>query len=181
MVQRPERCRQQQLERLWGLKDKVLAWRAQAAGASALTELLCAAQALGSSLSMTLIRRCLCTRCVSRPGRPNWRKLAGAAWRRACGDAGGAVDCCPAWCLPPPPLAQSNIETTGYRSLQQGEEVEFDLVVGEDGKRKAFHVTGPQGAPPQVHTGQQQQQHWAASSSSSSSLQFAAGPAEGGA
>ncbi|GAB4819234.1 hypothetical protein N2152v2_006280 [Parachlorella kessleri] len=44
---------------------------------------------------------------------------------------------------------QSNIDTTGYRSLQQGEEVEFDLVVGEDGKRKAFHVTGPNGAPPQ--------------------------------
>lgn len=28
--------------------------------------------------------------------------------------------------------------------------MEFDLVVGEDGKRKAFHVTGPNGAPPQV-------------------------------
>ena len=45
---------------------------------------------------------------------------------------------------------QSNIETVGYRSLQEGEEVEFDLVVAEDGKKKAFRVTGPDGAPPQV-------------------------------
>ena len=52
---------------------------------------------------------------------------------------------------------QSNIETTGYRSLQQGEEVEFDLVIGDDGKRKAFRVTGPQGAPPQVRLGRQAQ------------------------
>ncbi|KAL4433466.1 hypothetical protein ABPG77_010319 [Micractinium sp. CCAP 211/92] len=44
---------------------------------------------------------------------------------------------------------QSNIETTGYRSLKEGEEVEFDLVVAEDGKKKAFRVTGPDGAPPQ--------------------------------
>ena len=46
--------------------------------------------------------------------------------------------------------AQSNIDTSGFRSLKEGEEVEFDLVVGEDGKKKAFHVTGPDGAPPQV-------------------------------
>jgi hypothetical protein len=45
---------------------------------------------------------------------------------------------------------QSNIETTGYRSLKEGEEVEFDLVVADDGKKKAFRVTGPDGAPPQV-------------------------------
>lgn len=45
---------------------------------------------------------------------------------------------------------QSNIETTGYRSLKEGEEVEFDLVVADDGKKKAFRVTGPGGAPPQV-------------------------------
>lgn len=44
---------------------------------------------------------------------------------------------------------QSNIETTGYRSLKEGEEVEFDLVVADDGKKKAFRVTGPDGAPPQ--------------------------------
>eukprot|EP00887_Chlorella_sp_A99_P001776 scaffold19.g1776.t1 len=47
---------------------------------------------------------------------------------------------------------QSNIDTTGFRSLKEGEEVEFDLVVGEDGKKKAFHVTGPGGAPPQGST-----------------------------
>ena len=45
---------------------------------------------------------------------------------------------------------QSNIETTGYRSLKEGEVVEFDLVVADDGKKKAFKVTGPDGAPPQV-------------------------------
>ena len=47
-------------------------------------------------------------------------------------------------------VLQSNIETTGYRSLREGEEVEYDLVVAEDGKKKAFRVTGPDGAPPQV-------------------------------
>jgi cold shock CspA family protein len=45
---------------------------------------------------------------------------------------------------------QSNIDTSGYRSLREGEEVEFDLLVGEDGKKKAFHVTGPGGASPLV-------------------------------
>lgn len=47
-------------------------------------------------------------------------------------------------------VVQSNIETTGFRSLREEEEVEFDLVIGEDGKKKAFHVTGPDGAPPLV-------------------------------
>eukprot|EP00204_Picochlorum_oklahomense_P002633 CAMPEP_0118798172 /NCGR_PEP_ID=MMETSP1161-20130426/604_1 /TAXON_ID=249345 /ORGANISM="Picochlorum oklahomensis, Strain CCMP2329" /LENGTH=315 /DNA_ID=CAMNT_0006725507 /DNA_START=339 /DNA_END=1286 /DNA_ORIENTATION=- len=46
---------------------------------------------------------------------------------------------------------QSNIDTEGFRSLQEEEPVEFDLVVGEDGKKKAFHVTGPGGAPPRGH------------------------------
>ncbi|KAL4513770.1 hypothetical protein Ndes2437A_g08120 [Nannochloris sp. 'desiccata'] len=43
---------------------------------------------------------------------------------------------------------QSNIETNGFRSLQEGEEVEFDLVIGDDEKKKAYRVTGPAGAPP---------------------------------
>jgi hypothetical protein len=43
---------------------------------------------------------------------------------------------------------QSNIETNGFRSLQEGEEVEFDLVIGDDEKKKAYRVTGPGGAPP---------------------------------
>lgn len=45
---------------------------------------------------------------------------------------------------------QSNIETNGFRSLQDGEEVEFDLVIGDDDKKKAYRVTGPAGAPPLV-------------------------------
>lgn len=43
---------------------------------------------------------------------------------------------------------QSNIETDGFRSLREDEQVEFDLVIGDDGKKKAYHVTGPGGAPP---------------------------------
>lgn len=44
---------------------------------------------------------------------------------------------------------QSNIKSEGFRSLREEEEVEFDLVIGEDGKKKAFNVTGPGGQPPQ--------------------------------
>lgn len=44
---------------------------------------------------------------------------------------------------------QSNIVTDGFRSLREGEPVEFDLVIGEDEKKKAFHVTGPDGSRPQ--------------------------------
>jgi cold shock CspA family protein len=68
--------------------------------------------------------------------------------------------------LPPPPLSagfgfitlegsveevfvhQSNISTSGYRSLREGEAVEFDLAAAPDGKLKAFSVTGPGGAAP---------------------------------
>ena len=70
------------------------------------------------------------------------------AWPRApC-----AADCWPPACspAPAPPLVQSNIDTGGYRSLREGEEVEFELVVGENGKKKAFHVTGPGGEAPLV-------------------------------
>ena len=44
---------------------------------------------------------------------------------------------------------QSNINSDGFRSLREEEEVEFDLVIGDDGKKKAFNVTGPGGRPPQ--------------------------------
>ena len=43
---------------------------------------------------------------------------------------------------------QSNIEAEGFRSLHENEVVEFELVVGVDGKKKAFHVTGPGGVAP---------------------------------
>lgn len=54
---------------------------------------------------------------------------------------------------------QSNIDSDGFRSLHENELVEFDLVIGEDGKKKAFHVTGPDGQPPRgAHNQNQQRQ-----------------------
>ena len=43
---------------------------------------------------------------------------------------------------------QTSIQTDGYRSLREGEEVEFDIESGDDGRTKAVAVTGPGGAPP---------------------------------
>jgi len=44
---------------------------------------------------------------------------------------------------------QSTIKAEGFRSLREGERVEFDLESGEDGRNKAINVTGPDGQPPQ--------------------------------
>ena len=89
--------------------------------------------------------RSLSTRCAPGVGRPRGSRGAGrqrpARVAAACPTNLLAPRCC---------LLQSNIETTGYRSLKEGEEVEFDLVVADDGKKKAFRVTGPDGAPPQA-------------------------------
>ena len=49
-------------------------------------------------------------------------------------------------------LSQSSIDAEGFRSLRENEPVEFDVEEGEDGRTKAVHVTGPDGAPPQVRT-----------------------------
>ena len=45
---------------------------------------------------------------------------------------------------------QTSIQTEGFRSLAEGEPVEYFLEAGDDGRTKAVQVTGPNGAPPQV-------------------------------
>lgn len=44
---------------------------------------------------------------------------------------------------------QSAIQTEGFRSLREGEAVEFVIESSEDGRAKAIQVTGPGGAPPE--------------------------------
>lgn len=41
---------------------------------------------------------------------------------------------------------QSVIKSSGFRSLQEGEPVEFSVEVDQNGKTKAINVTGPNGA-----------------------------------
>ncbi|KAL5729287.1 hypothetical protein ACHQM5_002261 [Ranunculus cassubicifolius] len=41
---------------------------------------------------------------------------------------------------------QSSIKAEGYRSLAEGEEVEFEVGSGEDGRKMAINVTGPGGS-----------------------------------
>lgn len=45
---------------------------------------------------------------------------------------------------------QTSINVEGFRSLREGEPVEYDLDVSEDGRAKAINVTGPKGQPPLV-------------------------------
>jgi len=44
---------------------------------------------------------------------------------------------------------QTSIVTDGFRSLREGEPVEFLAETGDDGRLRAVQVTGPGGAPPQ--------------------------------
>lgn len=44
---------------------------------------------------------------------------------------------------------QTNINAEGFRSLREGETVEFEVEAGTDGRAKAINVTGPEGATPQ--------------------------------
>jgi cold shock CspA family protein len=44
---------------------------------------------------------------------------------------------------------QTNIVTDGFRSLAEGEQVEFVVDQSDDGRPKAIEVTGPGGANPQ--------------------------------
>eukprot|EP01083_Nonionella_stella_P275811 936862_1 len=41
---------------------------------------------------------------------------------------------------------QTEIYADGFRSLQEGESLEFDIEEQDDGRRKATNVTGPNGA-----------------------------------
>ena len=52
--------------------------------------------------------------------------------------------------LPCPCAMQTSIITDGFRSLAEGEQVEFYVETGDDGRTKAVQVTGPNGAPPLV-------------------------------
>merc|ERR1719499_1863222 len=40
----------------------------------------------------------------------------------------------------------SEIQAQGFKSLAEGESVEFEIVVQDDGRRKAVNVTGPNGS-----------------------------------
>ncbi|CDJ38976.1 glycine-rich protein 2, putative [Eimeria necatrix] len=42
---------------------------------------------------------------------------------------------------------QTEIKADGFRNLCEGEEVEFQVQSGDDGRKKAVRVTGPGGAP----------------------------------
>ncbi|GAB4819317.1 hypothetical protein N2152v2_006363 [Parachlorella kessleri] len=44
---------------------------------------------------------------------------------------------------------QTAIVATGFRSLREGEAVEFVIETGDDGRQKAIDVTGPGGAQPE--------------------------------
>jgi cold shock CspA family protein len=67
--------------------------------------------------------------------------LQGAAMPRPphAADADGAA-----------PAAQTSINAEGFRSLKEGEPVEYELEDGEDGRTKAIKVSGPEGTAPQV-------------------------------
>merc|ERR1719333_145383 len=40
----------------------------------------------------------------------------------------------------------SEIQAQGFKSLAEGESVEFDIVIQDDGRRKAINVSGPNGS-----------------------------------
>eukprot|EP00210_Caulerpa_lentillifera_P009395 g8957.t1 len=48
---------------------------------------------------------------------------------------------------------QTNIQAQGFRSLREGESVEFEIARGQDGRTRAVNVTGPDGAEPQGEPG----------------------------
>ncbi|CEO94395.1 CSD domain-containing protein [Plasmodiophora brassicae] len=53
---------------------------------------------------------------------------------------------------------QTSVHAKGYRSLADGETVEFDVEVGDDGRTKAMNVTGPDGSYVQGQPREQRQE-----------------------
>lgn len=47
-------------------------------------------------------------------------------------------------------MVQTDIVTEGFRSLAEGESVEFEVSEDTNGRVRATHVTGPDGANPVV-------------------------------
>merc|ERR1719384_833811 len=41
---------------------------------------------------------------------------------------------------------QTEVYADGFRTLHEGEDLEFEIIVQDDGRRKAVNVTGPKGA-----------------------------------
>ena len=76
--------------------------------------------------------------------------------RVSCTCAGSHAHPAPLWCTAavrwnimlrrtPRPLPQSDLHSEGFRSLREGETVEFGLDFTPDGRQKAVNVTGPSG------------------------------------
>lgn len=112
----------------------------------------------GSSRPTTAARTCLSTRCAAAGPAASGLSMSemSAGGLSACGpmpcfQSQCRVHMSSLWrprlivcCFP-----QTSIVTDGFRSLADGETVEFYVESGDDGRTKAVQVTGPGGAPPQ--------------------------------
>ena len=52
--------------------------------------------------------------------------------------------------LTEPHALQSSILSDGYRSLAEGEDVEYEVGADQNGRPRAVNVSGPNGQPPKV-------------------------------